>query len=45
MDLLNLAEVEHFLGNINEACIAWKKAKELGDNDASEFINKYCKGR
>jgi tetratricopeptide (TPR) repeat protein len=27
----------------NEACTDLNKAKELGDNDAAELINKYCK--
>lgn len=32
-----------FIGNKQDACTDWKKAEELGYNEASEWYSKYCK--
>ncbi len=37
------ANVKFKLGDKNGACIDWKKASELGNNEANEFINEHCK--
>ena len=34
--------INYELGNKAEACNNWKKASDLGNNDATEALKKYC---
>lgn len=39
----NRANVQHALGDVKGACEDWHKAVELGEKDAQNSINRFCK--
>ncbi|MDD2636707.1 MAG: tetratricopeptide repeat protein, partial [Bacteroidales bacterium] len=40
---LNIANIQHQLGQVDSACTNWSIAVELGKSDANKMLEKYCK--
>ena len=39
----NRANVKKDIGDMKGACEDWRKAEELGDNEAEKLLEEYCK--
>ena len=40
--LFNRAKAKKAIGDIKGACEDWRKAADLGDNDATKFLREHC---